>query len=124
MAFEYALKGEGESALNALAEYLNVETFRDKIASLLKVAYLAEFKLNAPSAENETQNINWRESFRHYIDRYGKDEELKQVAENLGLLDVLEGISYEGNPKGYLNTIVAISLLCIDNQPLQSYEIL
>ncbi len=124
VAFEYALKGEGESALNALAEYLNVETFRDKIASLLKVAYLAEFKLNAPSAENETQNINWRESFRHYIDRYGKDEELKQVAENLGLLDVLEGISYEGNPKGYLNTIVAISLLCIDNQPLQSYEIL
>ncbi|MDE5602673.1 MAG: WD40 repeat domain-containing protein, partial [Helicobacter sp.] len=119
-AFKSAVEGNGESVLNALRDYLNIETFRDKIASLLKIAYLAEFKLKVSS--NEAQSINWEETFRYYIERYGKDEELKQVAEELGLIDVLEGISFDGNSRGYLTTMTAISLLCIDNRPLQSYQ--
>ncbi|WP_104722350.1 WD40 repeat domain-containing protein [Helicobacter mesocricetorum] len=122
VAFESAVNGDGESVLHTLSDYLGIETFRDKIASLMKIAYLAEFKLHAPSDEKEGPNIDWRETFRHYIQRYGKDEELKQVAESLGLTDVLESISDDGNPKGYLTVIVAISLLSIDNTPLQSYE--
>ena len=40
----------------------------------------------------------------------------------MGISDILNSIPFDGNPKGYLNAIIADSLLCIDNQPLHEYQ--
>ena len=40
----------------------------------------------------------------------------------MGISDILNSIPFDGNPKGYLNAIIADSLLGIDNQPLHEYQ--
>ncbi|MDD6055646.1 MAG: WD40 repeat domain-containing protein [Helicobacter sp.] len=121
-ALTFASAGNGKGALDNLRDYLHIEYWQDKIAAILKVAYLKEFALNAPNKEGALDNISWKETFQYYIERYGKDEELKKVAEEMGLTSVLNEIPFEGNAKGYLNQIIADSLLSIDNQPLHQHE--
>ena len=122
IAFGFAATGNGKATLDNLKDYLYIEYWRDKIAAILKIAYLSEFMLNAPGKEGAQPDICWKETFQYYIERYGKDEEIKKLANEIGLQDVLDSIPFDGNPKGYLTTIVADSLLCIDNQPLHQHE--
>lgn len=122
IAFKYANEGDGEKVLNQLKEYLFAECWKDKIASILKIAYLTEFVQNAPGKEGALENISWKETFQYYIERYGKDEELKKVAAENNLQGELDSIPFDGNPKGYLTCIIADSLLSIDNQPLQEFS--
>lgn len=122
IAFGFAATGNGKATLDNLKDYLYIEYWRDKIAAILKIAYLSEFMLNAPGKEGAQPDICWKETFQYYIERYGKDEEIKKLANEIGLQAELDSIPFEGNPKGYLTTIVADSLLCIDNQPLHQHE--
>lgn len=122
IAFTFASAGNGKGALDNLKDYLHIEYWQDKIAAILKIAYLSEFKINAPGKEGAIENICWKETFQYYIERYGKDEELKKIVGEMGLQDELNKVPFEGNAKGYLTTIIADSLLCIDNQPLHQHE--
>ncbi|OCR03348.1 hypothetical protein BA184_04440 [Helicobacter pullorum] len=118
-AFAFASKGDGKGTLDTLKNYLYIDCWKDKVASILKIAYLTEFIQNA---NQDSKNINWKETFQYYIERYSKDEEIKKVAAEMGISDILNSIPFDGNPKGYLNAIIADSLLCIDNQPLHEYQ--
>lgn len=122
IAFSFAVAGNGKGVLDNLKDYLHIECWVDKIAAILKIAYLAEFTKNAPGKEGAIENVSWKETFQYYIERYGKDEELKKVASEIGLQDELNSISSEGNSKGYLTAIIADSLLSIDDQPLNQHE--
>lgn len=122
LAFSFASKGKGKEVLDTLKEYLYIECWRDKIASILKLAYLSEFMLNAPGKAGAIEGISWKETFQYYIERYSKDEEIKKIAEEMGLIDVLNSIPFEGNREGYLSAIVADSLLSIDDKPLVQHE--
>ena len=59
---------------------------------------------------------------QYYIERYGKDEELKKLVGEIGLQRELDAIPFDGNAKGYLTTIIADSLLSIDDKPLQQHD--
>ncbi|EEO26781.1 WD40 repeat domain-containing protein [Helicobacter winghamensis] len=122
IAFNFAVAGNGKSALDNLKDYLHIECWADKIAAILKIAYLAEFTKNAPGKTGALENISWKETFQYYIERYGKDEELKKVVSEMGLQKELDSIPFEGNPKGYLTTIIADSLLAIGDEPLHQHE--
>ncbi|RAX52580.1 WD40 repeat domain-containing protein [Helicobacter sp. 11-8110] len=115
IAFGFASNGDGKGVIDTLKEYLNIKCWQDKIASILKIAYLNEFIQNAYQG---SQNINWKESFEYYIECYGKDEELKKIATEMGLENILKSIPQEGNPQGYLSVSLAESLLCINEQSL------
>lgn len=122
IAFDFAVAGNGKNALDNLKDYLHIECWVDKIAAILRIAYLAEFKKNAPGKEGAQENISWKETFQYYIERYGKDEELKKVVSEMGLQHELDSIPFDGNPKGYLTTIIADSLLSVADQPLHQHE--
>lgn len=122
IAYDYAVMGSGKKVLDYLQDYIYIECWRDKIAGILKIAYLAEFINNAPGKENAIPNVSWKETFQYYVERYGKDEELKKIASENNLFDVLDSIPLDGNPKGYLTAIVADSLLSIDHQDLQEHH--
>ena len=122
IAHDYAVMGSGKKVLDYLQDYIYIEYWRDKIAGILKIAYLAEFINNAPGKEKAIPNVSWKETFQYYIERYGKDEELKKIAAENNLFDVLDSIPFDGNPKGYLTAIVADSLLSIDHQDLQEHH--
>ena len=122
IAINAASTGNGKLALDSLKDYLHIECWVDKIAAILKIAYLAEFANNAPGKEGAIENISWKETLQYYIERYGKDEELKKLVGEIGLQAELDAIPFDGNPKGYLTTIVADSLLSIDDKPLQQHD--
>ncbi|MCI5968843.1 WD40 repeat domain-containing protein [Helicobacter sp.] len=122
IAFSFAVVGNGKNVLDHLKDYLHIDCWIDKIAAILKIAYLAEFSKNAPGKEGALENISWKETFQYYIERYGKDEELKKVVYEMGLQNELDSIPFDGNPKGYLSTIIADSLLSINEQPLHQHE--
>lgn len=113
-ALSFALAGNGKDALESLRDYVPVASWRDKIAILLKIAYLAEFSNNAPGRAGALEKISWEKTFQRYIQLYGKDEELKRIAGEMGLQEVLENIAFEGNSKGYLTLDFEESLLVID----------
>lgn len=87
IAFGFAATGNGKATLDNLKDYLYIEYWRDKIAAILKIAYLSEFMLNAPGKEGAQPDICWKETFQYYIERYGKDEEIKKLANEIGLQD-------------------------------------
>ncbi len=122
IALSFASAGNGKKALDNLSDYLHIDCWKDKVATILKVAYLSEFMLNAPGKEGAQEDISWKETFQYYIERYGKDEELKKVVDEMGLRSELDSIPFDGNAKGYLTTIIADSLLCIGDKPLQQHE--
>lgn len=122
IAINAASQGNGKLALDSLKDYLHIECWVDKIAAILKIAYLAEFANNAPGKEGAIENISWKETLQYYIERYGKDEELKKLVGEIGLQRELDAIPFDGNAKGYLTTIIADSLLSIDDKPLQQHD--
>lgn len=125
IALGCANAGDGKATLDCLKEYLYIDLWKDKIASILKIAYLNEFLAHSPKKEaqnKEEENISWEETFGYYIERYGKDEELKKVAQEMGLEAIVDKIPLDGNAKGYLTAIIADSLISIDNQPLQEHK--
>lgn len=121
-AMEFAMHGDGHGMLECIREYTYINFWKEKIASMLKIAYLAEFVNNSPKKENSNPEIDWRETFEYYIERYGKDEELKKVAAEMGLEATLNSISKKGNEKGYLTAIVADSLLSIGGEGPEEFK--
>ena len=114
IAFNFAVVGNGKNVLEHLKDYLHIECWVDKIAAILKITYLAEFANNAPSKTGASKNISWKEAFQYYIERYGKDEELKKLVSEIGLQKELDAIPFDGNPRGYLTAPIADSLLSIE----------
>lgn len=97
-AFKAATKGEPAVALEILQDYIIINSLKTKIYTLLKAAYLREFQRNNP--KRVLKNIDWRASFIQYIKRYGKDDDLIKVAQELEIYPILEHIleySYDGS---------------------------
>ncbi|MGP1580739.1 MAG: WD40 repeat domain-containing protein [Wolinella sp.] len=92
----YAFTGDARRTILALSAYMEIPYRLDRIASLLKIAYLQEIEQRA-----QDEQINWILTLRRYIDRYGKDAELEFLLREKGLYSYLENIEDEGEKEGY-----------------------
>lgn len=109
-ALEDAFKGNPQEVLSAIGGYLKIEYWHDKIASILKVGYIQEFK------NHKTRHgVNWEGSIKNYISRYGIDGEIEKVCEELEMSELLEKLSEFENPTGYKSQILFDSLLVFNN---------
>lgn len=92
----YAYAGDAKRTILALSIYVEIPYRLDRIASLLKIAYLQEIAQHA-----KEEQVNWILTLRRYIDRYGKDTELEFLLRKQGLYKYLEEIEDEGDREGY-----------------------
>ena len=104
-----AFRGDPSAVLSELAIYLKLKYWSDKIASILKVGYIQEFKYN-----KDKYGVNWEESIKNYLIRFGIDGEIEKVCEEFELNEILEKLSDSVNPTGYKSQIFLETLLVFD----------
>jgi WD40 repeat protein len=95
-AKEHAVSGDIQKTFNTMDEYMSIDYLKDHIAFTIKLAYL-----NAIPSVSQKESINWKKTFVNYIELYGKDQELKNIAIENGVLDIFESIHEDENYKGY-----------------------
>lgn len=95
-AKQHAFSGEPKSALLKMAELKDIPFWRDKVASIMKVAYINEMKIYA-----KDRDVNWEMTFKRYMKRFGKDAELRKIAKDMNKLEILDAIDDSGESEGY-----------------------
>ncbi len=108
-ALEFAFKGNPQDVLSNIGGYLKLEYWHDKVASILKVGYIQEFK-----NYKTRHGINWEESVKNYIIRYGIDGEIEKVCQEIEKMEFLEKFSEIANPIGHKNQVLFDSLLVFE----------
>lgn len=108
------LAGEGQSnkVIDLLNPYFEIEYWKDKIASIIKISYLYELD-NAAQNKAAFSDVNWKKSVGVYLDRFGLDEEISKICESHGLMDCLADTD-KGDPKGYLSLPYTYTVLIRD----------
>ncbi len=93
----YAEQGNPKKTMLSLSTYMEIRYWIDRISILMKKAYLAEMKQNIGRSD-----VNWNITLKRYIDRFGKDDEIKKlVKSDAPLQEELEKIPGEGDKGGY-----------------------
>jgi hypothetical protein len=106
-ALPHAHKGSSEKVISILSFYLHIPYRRSKASTIAKIAYLNELKYEDDEA------IDWKKSFKNYLDRFGLDSEISSVAKSQHKLDFLKPLG-DGNKIGYLTMEFHPSILYIN----------
>ncbi|MFW6307025.1 MAG: hypothetical protein ACOC08_00100 [Campylobacterales bacterium] len=109
-AYEKAFGGFSQSALEILEDYIDINYWRDKIGSIMKVSYINEIKYGAQKFTDK--QVDWMRTLENYVCRFGKDEEFIKTVRSAGLGQYLEKLESDGDAEGfkkieYLNSIIA-----------------
>ncbi|TLE16988.1 hypothetical protein LS72_000965 [Helicobacter apodemus] len=92
----YAYEGNAKQVMITLGEYMEIPYWTDKIASLMKIAYLQQI-----SDATYEADVNWDITIRRYYDRFGKSIELIKLLEGKPMEGFLDKFEEEGNSDGY-----------------------
>ncbi|WP_104721636.1 WD40 repeat domain-containing protein [Helicobacter mesocricetorum] len=92
----YAYEGNAKQAMITLGEYMEIPYWIDKIASLMKIAYLQQIDNAVYEAD-----VNWEITIRRYYDRFGKSIELIKLLEGKPMEEFLDKFEEDGNSDGY-----------------------
>ncbi|RAX59352.1 hypothetical protein CCZ01_00485 [Helicobacter monodelphidis] len=118
-AKEAAFAGRPKGTMIAFGAYMEVPFWIDRIASLLKIAYLHEIENKISKGR-----INWRVTLKRFIDRYGRDDALKALIEQHNLEEEMKEFQEEGNFVGYRSHkfVDEIVIFLLDNPEQQHVE--
>lgn len=92
----YAQTGDAKHAMVIFGEYMEIHYWLDKIASLLKTAYLMQIQLAL-----KVPDVNWTITIKRYFERYGKSIELVRMLQNHPAKEILEEFEGDGEGDGY-----------------------
>lgn len=92
----YAYLGNAQHIMVIFGEYMEVGYWVDKIASLMKIAYLKQ--LSRALGEIE---VNWIMSIKRYYERFGKSIELVKLLSSHSAREILESFEGDGEYDGY-----------------------
>ncbi len=95
-AVEYAVAGDVGQAIDTLYEYISIDYLKDRVAFTLKLAYL-----NSMEPSKYKNSIEWKRTFANYIELYGKDHQLQNIASKYSAMDIFDEIKDDGDSKGY-----------------------
>lgn len=79
-SLQIAFNGEISKLIEAFSDYIDITYWRDKISSIFKIAYLAEFN---QKSKFTLEQINWEKSLQAYVSIYGKDDEITSFAKEI-----------------------------------------
>lgn len=105
-ALELAFKGKVSSILKVFEPYKEVTLFEDKIASLVRIAYISEMKQVA-----EDESVNWEAIFAKFIGYFGKSDDLFHLASQINKMELLKSIKVASDRYGYKKQALATSIL-------------
>ncbi len=97
-AKKHAVLGDVRETLNIISDYGILNHVKDQVAFTLKLAYLNSIPLAA-----QKYSLDWKRTFINYIELYGKEHELKNIAEEHSVTTIYESIQYSADGRGYKN---------------------
>jgi hypothetical protein len=86
-AKEEAFKGKAKNVYSILEDYMEIDFTLDKVASLMKIAYLTEIKNTKGSS-----NYHWEKTIKNYLDIFSFDIEFKRALEIIGKESYVEDL--------------------------------
>jgi hypothetical protein len=92
-----SFQGYPEKVLQTFENYMEISYWSEKIASVIKVAYINEMKDKAKSKE-----VNWKETLNEYVRRFGIDSEIEQLTKMINQSHILKDFKDAADPKGYM----------------------
>lgn len=92
----YAYVGNAQHVMVVFGEYMEISYWIDKIASLMKIAYLKQIS----NALNEIE-VNWLITIKRYYERFGKSAEILKLLQNHPSKAILDEFEGEGESDGY-----------------------
>jgi hypothetical protein len=96
-AMEHAFSGNSMEVYARLNFYFQVPYRMDKAAQVMKISYLNEME-----QQRDSDSVDWKATFKKYIDLFSKDAELKRIAMLIDQSAVLETMeSNHGGEQGY-----------------------
>jgi hypothetical protein len=111
MAKAHAFAGKPKQVIKILDQYQNIEYTRDKVATLVKTAYIEELKLKNKAGIR----IDWGITLGNYLKFFGKDDEIKDFYELMHKESFLETIAEPSTGKNgfhsldYDDTIIEVA---------------
>lgn len=92
----YSYAGNAQHIIVIFGEYMEIPYWIDKIASLMKVAYLKQIS----NALDEI-DVNWNMTLRRYVDRFGCGLELVKLLQNHSSNSILDNFERDCECDGY-----------------------
>jgi len=101
----FAFQGYPAKTIERFKDYMFIDYWEEKIASVIKVAYINEIKDRATD-----KKLNWEATVNEYISRFGKDAEIEQLCKQCKQKEILDKFDM-GDASGYkkydfLSTII------------------
>lgn len=91
-----AFQGYPEKTIDKLRVYLEIPYWSEKVASVIKVAYINEMKDKAKS-----KDVHWEYTLNEYVRRFGVDSEIEQLCREINQTATLKELRDNADPKGY-----------------------
>lgn len=95
-ALEDAYSGFPSKVLERLHKYIEIPYTKNKIASIMKVAYIAE------AEKFQAYVTDWSELFVTLVIRFGKDAQIVALSEKVKKKTLLDNLTCKENTKGFL----------------------
>ncbi|MDE5591898.1 MAG: hypothetical protein K2I63_02940, partial [Helicobacter sp.] len=92
----FAYRGNAVQIMSILHDYMGIVYWVDKIAFLMKTAYLRQI-----SDALSEMDVNWNLTLKRYLDRFGKGIELVKLLEDTRCKAVLDSFEGDGKADGY-----------------------
>jgi WD40 repeat protein len=86
-----AYSGKAAKVLEALDAYTDIDYTLDKVASLMKIAYLKEMEISGGG-----NMYSWQATIDNYLEMFNYDIQLKQTLEKIDKADYVEDMEEEG----------------------------
>lgn len=93
----YAYEGAAHRVMLGMSIYMEVPYWKDRIASIIKIAYIHEIIEKSPE-----KDINWQMTIKRYLQRFGKDPEIIKTLSDLKRSKLLDELEDEGDFEGYM----------------------
>jgi WD40 repeat protein len=95
MAKAHAFAGKPKQVVKILDQYQNIEFTMDKVATLVKTAYIEEIKLKMKAG----LQIDWGVTLANYAKFFGKDDEIRDFYETIHKESFIEAIAEPASGK-------------------------
>ena len=89
-----ALEGDVKKVFEILDEYIKIDYLKDQVAFTLRFAYLNSIELAL-----QDSSIDWEKTLINYINMYGKDEDIKNIALKHNVMEIFNKIDYDESQK-------------------------
>jgi len=105
-ATQHALVGDGRGAYHLLKDYWDIKECYGKVSAVMKLSFYNEMK-----KYYENTKVDWPASIENYLVRFGIDDDIRQVAKDVGIGDEIEALSERCTVVGLQKSVKRTSLL-------------